>query len=92
MLLKDLRMPQAPFMTLKLGFVKKLTPTRVQQIQSHLPGGTKVPVREGQTATMRLKEFILLETRLSQALEDFDVKGQLMILQPLEHTLRVLLL
>lgn len=37
---------------------------------------------------MRLKEFILLETRLSQALEDFDVKGQLMILQPLEHTLK----
>ncbi len=24
----------------------KLTPTRVQQIQSHLPGGTKVPVKE----------------------------------------------
>jgi hypothetical protein len=37
---------------------------------------------------MRLKEFVLLEKRLSQVLEDFVVKGQLLILNPLEHTLK----
>jgi hypothetical protein len=37
---------------------------------------------------MRVKEFVSLEMRLLPKFKGFTVKGQLMLLQPIEHTLR----